>query len=297
MRRTNPIHHDPASRARRQHWCVQDSIALLDFLKRKLAPQSATSIKNLLHHRNILVNDAPITQFNYALTPGDDVTVISAHQARYDLDHPKLRILFQDDYLLVVHKDSGLHSVDTTRGGVENAAAILEAYLRRKSPNKRIYVVHRLDRDTSGVMIFAKTREAQQKLIADWNDRILNRTYIAIAEGRIEPPQGTIDCNLYEDDRKVVHATTNPNVGLRAITHYKVLDVDGDNSRVQLDLETGRTNQIRVHLQSIGHPVTGDAKYGAQRDPYGRLALHAKNIRFYHPISQRILSFEVEPPF
>ncbi len=281
----------------RQRIRVKESAPLLDFLMQKLSGQSATSVKNLLKHRCILINDDKIvTQFDYALEPGDIVSILSAKEAKYGLFHPLLRILYEDDFIMAVEKKSGLLSVDVTGGGADNAAAILDNHVKRRDPNKRIYIVHRLDRDTSGVMLFAKCREAQSKLVADWNDRVLERTYIAITEGVPEAARATIDRMLYQDDHMVVHVTDDPKIGLRAVTHYKVLSRNADNARVQCDLETGRTNQIRVHMQSIGHPLVGDEKYGAVQNPLGRLGLHALNIKFYHPITQKVMSFEVPEP-
>jgi len=281
----------------RQRIRVKESAQLLDFLMQKLAGQSATSVKNLLKHRCVLINEGEIvTQFDYPLEAGDVVSILSTKEAKYGLFHPLIRILYEDDFILAVEKKSGLLSVDVTGGGADNAAAILDQYVKRRDPNKRIYIVHRLDRDTSGVMLFAKCREAQTKLVADWNDRVLERTYIAITEGTPEPARATIDRMLYQDDHMIVHVTDDPKIGLRAITHYKVLSQNAENARVQCDLETGRTNQIRVHMQSIGHPLVGDEKYGAVQNPLGRLGLHALNIKFYHPITQKVMSFEVPEP-
>ena len=277
-------------------WQVETPCELLTFLIEKVPQQSGTSIKNQLKHGCIRVNDAVVTKHNYGLNAGDCVCVVSSRESKYGLNHPKLRLLFEDDFIVVVDKACGLHSVDTTGKGVENASGLLEAYIRRRSPQKRIYVVHRLDRDTSGVMIFAKCREAQNRLVADWNERVLERRYIAVAEGVFEPKSGTIDSYLYEDAHKVVHSTNDPKRGLRAITHYRVIDENGSMSLLALDLETGRTNQIRVHLQSIGHPVVGDLKYGATNDCFGRLALHAETICFRHPITQKVVKFESAVP-
>lgn len=269
---------------------------LLDFLMQKLVGQKTSSIKQLLKHRCILVQNQVVTQFDAPLTAGDEVTVLSASENRFGLNHPKLRIIFEDDYIIVVDKASGLHSVDSTGGGCENAASILERYIRRRDSSKRIYVVHRLDRDTSGVLVFAKCREAQNKLTADWNERVEERAYIAVIEGNLPALSGTVDSYLYEDSRKIVHSCDDPSRGLRAVTHYRVLSQNACWSLVRLDLETGRTNQIRVHLQSLGHPIVGDEKYGSKVNPLGRLGLHAFNIRFRHPVSDREMAFSSPEP-
>lgn len=275
---------------------VQAETTLIQFLMERFPQKSTTSIKSLLQHRCVSVNAIPVTKATWKLVIGDCVQIISEKNRRFQFQHPKLEILFEDEALIVVHKASGLHSVDATHGGIENAADLLQTYIRRKYPDNRIYVVHRLDRDTSGVLIFAKTRHAQNQLVKTWNESVLERKYVAIAEGQLIPLQGTIDSYLYEDNHKVVHSTHDSSRGQRAITHYEVTHHTQDYSRVLLELETGRTNQIRVHLQSLGHPIAGDAKYRASTNPLNRLALHALNIRFRHPISHRMMAFQAPEP-
>lgn len=282
---------------RGQKISVAEDAPLLSFLRVQLSNRSATAIKDLLKHQCISVNDRVITQFDYLLKNGDVVCVGSKSDAQFGLHHDKLQILYEDDFIIVVNKASGLHSVDTTGKGVENACGILEKYIHKKSPGKRIYVVHRLDRDTSGVMLFAKSREAQNKLVANWNDSVEERIYIAIVEGHVEPAKGTIDSYLYEDEHKVIHSTSDGSKGLRAITHYETISSNEQYTTLRVSLDTGRTNQIRVHMQSIGHPVVGDGKYGAKTDPIGRLGLHAYNIKFKHPVLNKMMGFKVEAGF
>ena len=283
--------------AARRTFHVTESTSLLPFLREKLAPQSATTIKNLLKHECVIVNEhTSITRFDYPLNPGDTVSITSSREQRYGFHHPLLKLLFEDDFILIVEKGSGLHSVDSTAGGIDNTASILEKYIQKRSPSKRIYIVLRLDRDTSGVMIFAKSREAQNKLLADWNHTVLERCYIAVVEGCPVPETGTVDEMLYEDDHKIVRTTRDKTIGLPAVTHYQVLKKNAKFALVKLELETGRTNQIRVHMQSIGHPVVGDFKYKAAQDPLHRLGLHAKTIKFIHPITQKIMAFDVHEP-
>lgn len=298
---------------------VDEPLTLLEFLKSKLRSHSVSSIKRLLKYGCIGVDASEIrspaetenldrerrangkwqiiSQFDYRLTRGDKVFVLSARANRYGFHHDLLRLLYEDNDIVVVDKSSGLHSVDSTHRGIENAASIVEAYMKKKNPDKRVYVVHRLDRDTSGVMIFAKTREAQNRLVKSWNDVVEKREYTAIVLGHMPAKSGTIDAYLYEDAHKIVHATDDPSRGARAVTHYRVVEENAEFSRIVCELETGRTNQIRVHVASLGHPIVGDLKYGATRDDLHRLGLHARNIAFKHPISHQLMRFEVtEPP-
>lgn len=275
---------------------VEGESSLLDFLRLKLKDRSVTSIKELLKKRCICVNDQVVTRFDHPLKPNDIVCVGQKKDARYGFEHSRVSLLYEDDFILVINKSSGLHSVDTTGKGVENAFSIMENYIRKRDSRKRLYIVHRLDRDTSGVMLFAKNREAQNKLVSNWNETIEERNYYAVVEGSPEPPCGTIDSYLYEDSHKVMHSTRDSTKGLRAVTHYETVCTNGRYSLLCVNLDTGRTNQIRVQMQSIGHPVVGDGKYGAEDDPLGRLGLHAGTIRFRHPIFHKMMSFRVEMP-
>lgn len=274
---------------------VNAECTLIQFLSERFAQKSHTALKNMIQHQSVYVNDVLVTKATHGLVPGDIVKTVS-RQHRLAFQHPKLNLIYEDDALLVVIKASGLHSVDATNGGIENAAGILESYLRQRASERRVFIVHRLDRDTSGVMIFAKTRLAQDRLVKNWNDVVLERKYVAVAEGRMASVSGTWDSYLYEDARKVMHVTSDPSRGVRAVTHYKVVAQNESYTKLELDLDTGRTNQIRVHLQFAGHPVAGDLKYHAQTNPIERLALHALNIRFRHPMTQRIMTFCAPEP-
>jgi 23S rRNA pseudouridine1911/1915/1917 synthase len=244
-----------------------------------------------------LLNQSKIvTQYNYLLKTGDKISIQSSKSSRYALLHPQLKIVFEDDFIIAVEKKEGLLSVATSQERSLTAYNILDKYLKRKDKNKRIFVVHRLDRETSGIMLFAKCREAQIKLKADWNDRVVERSYVAVVEGVLNKKEDTIVSYLYGDEQTIMHSSPNEEDGLLAITHYKVLKTNGKNSMLQLNLETGRTNQIRVHLQSIGHSVIGDEKYGSNQNPIKRMCLHAQTISFKHPISQKIFSFSMDVP-
>lgn len=232
---------------------------------------------------------------------------------RYELKHPKLQLLFEDEHFLVVNKDRGLLSVATHPGSTQQTVfSILKAYERRKNPRNGVYVVHRLDRETSGVLVWAKSPKMQQYMRTYWRELVKERTYIAVVEGILEQKEGTIRTWLTEDKRNcVTYSSPYDDGGALSITHYKVLKETpsvkspseggfrgSSYSLVELHLETGRTNQIRVHMASIGHPIVGDRKYGHgnESSPVDRLCLHAQTLAFIHPATEQTVRFESSIP-
>lgn len=284
---------------------VEQQISLLDLLMSKMGGMSRTSVKQLLTQRRVSVAGAIQTRGDYTLLPGDRVVVSSGH-GNTALTHPKLSLLYEDEHLLVVYKRPGLLTVPTRPESSETTVqSILRAYVRREHPRNSVYVVHRLDRETSGVLVFARTPELQEYMRTYWRQLVTERTYIAVAEGVFDQPEGTITTWLTEDNRRaMVYSSPTDNGGQKAITHYKVLrqsPVTCNPSPVtllELHLETGRTNQIRVHLASIHHPVVGDRKYGHGLDesPIDRLCLHAKVLAFIHPVTEKKVRFEAPVP-
>lgn len=292
---------------------------LLELMQAKLGGMSVTSIKQLLRARRVQVNGAITTRGDQALNAGDEVTILS-QAGTTTLHHPKLSLVYEDDYLLVVNKKQGLLTVPTNPDSAETTAlSILKAYVRRQHPRNNVYVVHRLDRETSGLLVFAKTPQLQEYMRTYWRQLVTKRTYIALAEGIFAEPKGTITTWLTEDKRNaMVYSSPVDDGGQKAVTHYEVLGtrciepakgsanipaaamVDGKIclSLVALNLETGRTNQIRVHLASIGHPVVSDRKYGHGNTfaPVDRLCLHARILEFIHPATEQVVHFETPVP-
>jgi len=275
---------------------VGEKAELMDFLLQKMGGMSRTSVKNLLAHRQVGVNDKIVTQYNYQLVENDKVTVSSA-RGNIELSHPKLRILFEDSYLIVVEKKHGLLTVSTGKSDETTAFSILKNYVKKQSPKNHIYIVHRLDRDTSGVLVFAKSREIQLALQQNWHTIVRRRTYNAVVEGIILKQEDTIVSWLTENPKSLkIHSSKTDNGGQKALTHYKLIKSNEKFSLLEINLETGRKNQIRVHLQQIGHPIVGDKKYGSTVNPIGRIALHAKILDFFHPATHRPVSFQSPVP-
>jgi len=219
---------------------------------------------------------------------------------RYELKHPKVQLIWEDEHLLVVNKERGILTVATHPGATQQTVfSILKAYERRKNPRNGVYVVHRLDRETSGVLVWAKSQKMQQYMRTYWRDIVSQRTYIAVCEGTFADKQGQIRTWFTEDKKHcVTYSSPYDDGGDLAITNYKVLKENGAYSLVELHLETGRTNQIRVHMASIGHPIVGDRKYGHgnESSPVDRLCLHAQTLEFIHPATEQVVRFSSPLP-
>ena len=277
---------------------VKEPDTLISFLLSKMGGMSRTSVKQLLAHRQVSVNGRITTLPTTALQAGDEVTVRNGLPSE-ELHHPKLRVVYEDEHLIVVEKREGLLTVATHEGSTQTTVfSILKHYVRKSNPRGGIYTVHRLDRETSGLLVFAKTKELQEYMREWWRQIVTRRTYIAVAEGVFEKKEGRIVTWLTEDKRNaVVYSSPVDDGGKQAITNYKVIGESRDLSLVELNLETGRTNQIRVHLASLGHPVAGDRKYGSGRElPLDRLALHARVLEFIHPVTEQVMHFETPVP-
>jgi len=275
---------------------VTEPVELMTFLLAKMGGMSRNSVKSLLAHRQIMVNSKITTLFNQQLQLNDLVAVNSS-RGNIELKHPKLKILFEDEYLIVVEKKEGLLTVIAGDSEETTAFSILKNHVKKSSPTNRIYTVHRLDRETSGVIMFAKNREVQQTLQENWHRIITRRIYVAVVEGVVEKEEDTIVTWLSENERSLkIHSSESDNGGQQAITHYRKIKSNENYSLLELELETGRKNQIRVHMQGIGHPIIGDKKYGAETSPIGRMGLHARLIAFYHPVTTEVVSFETSVP-
>jgi len=278
---------------------VKEPAILIDFLINSLKDQSRTTVKSLLSHQQIIIKNKVVRQFDYQLNAGDEVS-IHWDQGRETLRNPLVNIVYEDKYLIVIEKAAGLLSIATQKEIKKTAYSILSEYVKKKNPANKIFIVHRLDRETSGLMLFAKNEEVQYKMQNNWRYAINQRKYTAVVEGKLETGDGTgegvIKSYLWESKALIVYSSQNPEDGQLAVTKYKVLKSNDNFSLIELELETGRKNQIRVHMNSIGYPLVGDIKYGGHKSEIKRMALHAHVLSFTHPITNESLSFTASVP-
>lgn len=278
---------------------VTEDSTLLSFLINTLKDQSRTKIKSLLAHQQVLVNRRIVRQFDHPLKTGDRVNILWT-KGKQSLNHPKLKILFEDKYLIVVEKSAGLLSIGTAKERSKTAYSILSDYVKKQHPGNKIFVVHRLDRDTSGLMLFAKNQDIQSLMQTNWRFAVNQRKYTGVLEGVPQTGdgsgQGTVTSYLWESKALIVYASPNPEDGIKAVTHYKILKSSEHYSLAEFKLDTGRKNQIRAQMNSIGYPIAGDLKYGGHVSPIKRMALHASVLAFTHPVSGEQMLFESETP-
>lgn len=266
---------------------------LLDFLFEKLADRSRTDVREMLKSGRVVVSGIGTTAFDYAVKPGDEVRILPKQKLpQGTFSNKNLNILYEDNDVVVVNKREGLLSVGTDKDKENTAYHFINQHVRRQGRGKHIFVVHRLDRKTSGVMMFAKSLRARDMLRNDWNNMVVERSYFAVVEGIPPKKRDTIKSYLTEDKMLKIHSSWINNGGDFAVTTYEVLKSNEQFSLVKLNLDTGRKNQIRVHMSEIGCPVAGDAKYGAKTDPIRRVCLHAATLAFRHPSTGKIMKFE-----
>ena len=274
---------------------VADQSILMDFLCRVMPDRKRSSIKQLLKFGSVMVNGNVTSQFNVPLNQGDTVKV-NLTRAFPVFYNRRVKIVYEDDDIIVIEKGYGLLSMGNEKIKDGTAYSILKDYLKEKDPRNKIFIIHRLDRDTSGLMMFAKTIEAKEAMQHNLNNMVLERTYLAVVEGKVEEESGTVKSYLAENSQMEVYSTDDPEKGQLAVTRWKKLASGNGYTLMEVSLDTGRKNQIRVHMKDIEHPIAGDRKYGAKSSPIHRLALHAQTLRFVHPVTRRDMRFETPIP-
>lgn len=275
------------------HYVVSEEAQLLDWLLANLSG-SRSKIKATLQGRGIKVNGKVVTRYDYPLKPGMSIAV-SKTKRNYTLKNRYVKLVYEDDYLVVVEKQPGILSMATKHNSL-NVKAVLDEYFHASKQNCQAHVVHRLDRDTSGLLIYAKDKKTALSMENDWRHTVYDRRYVAVLSGPVESDEGTIANWLKDSKLYITYSSPVDNGGKYAVTHFHVLDRTPNHSLVEFKLETGRKNQIRVHAADMGHPVCGDWKYGNGDNPIDRLCLHAWVLCFYHPVTHRPMEFQTQIP-
>ncbi|MCG3089483.1 RluA family pseudouridine synthase [Sporosarcina cyprini] len=275
---------------------VKQTQELLPFLLEALSKNSRNSVKSILSRGQASVDGVVITRHDHPLHPGQTVEIVKNRAAKGESELEGISILFEDDDLLVIDKEAGLLSVSAKDKKEMTAFSQAASYVRKMNPKSRIFVVHRLDRDTSGVLVFAKNEKMKQDLQNNWNELVRRREYTALVEGKVKKEEGTIKSWLKETKTFKIYSSPVDNGGQLAITHYRKIRSAQQFTLLEVLLETGRKNQIRVHMEEIGHPIVGDRKYGSTVNPIKRLGLHASALEVIHPKTGKVMRFESEVP-
>lgn len=293
----NKTKYTPKKNINNNLYTVTEPIELLPFLLSVMKNASRNSVKSTLTRGQVMVDGKMVKQHNHALLPGQVVAIQSNKAAIKETALIGMTIVYEDNAIIVIDKEAGLLSIAAKFAQELTAHRQLINYVKQDNPNNRIYIVHRLDRDTSGVMVFAKTEKIKDAMQENWKDIVKERIYTVLVEGVVTEEKGTIKTWLVESSKAMkVHSSTYDNGGKLAITHYKKIRSNDEFTLLEAQLETGRKNQIRVHLESIGHPVAGDKKYGASTNPIKRLGLHATTLALIHPTSGELVRFHSKVP-
>ena len=275
-------------------WTAEQDDTLLPFLLSHVTGKSRNNIKSMLARGQVVVDGRTVTRFDTPVPVGSKVRV-AAHQEEPKTALP-FPILYEDEDLIVIDKPAGLLTIANEKERFRTAYRILTDYVREKNKFARIFVVHRLDRDTSGVVLFAKNEETKRAFQEDWDQRVLRRGYRAVVEGIPQPPEGLVRSWLRETRTHLVYSGEKGKDAKEAITAYRTLVAGGGYALLEVDLETGRKNQIRVHMSDLGHPIAGDKQYGAKTRPLGRLCLHAHRLELIDPRSGEKRIFAAREP-
>ena len=294
---------------------VNHSDELLEFLLRK-CNTSRNNVKSLLVRRQVLVNGRVVTQYNFMLAKDDEVKLskrpvkdgAASTQpnakgkpvAKPAFRRSDVKIIYEDDDFIAVDKPAGLLSVESDKDR-ECAYGYVSDHLQAKDKNARAFVLHRIDKETSGVLVFAKNIKIHSMLKMHWNEQVQTREYYAVTEGIFDEKTSTITNYLKENVNNITYVTNDP-TGQKAVTHYEVVKENAAFSLLRVRIDTGRKNQIRAHMQWLGKPVTGDEKYGKKPDgtqvknPLARLGLHASKLQFIHPVTKELITIASHLP-
>lgn len=274
---------------------VTEETTLLPFLIKSLPNLSRTEAKSMLKYKHVAIKGSAVTQFDIPLAPGDSVEV-NFGRSFYKFNNPQVKVLYEDNWMVVIEKASGLLSVANDNAREKNAFHIVRDYVRHTNPEAELYVCHRLDQYTSGILIFSKDQEMMLEMRSNWDFYVKERRYICVTENIPSKPEDTIESLLAQNDRMQVFSTNDQDRGRLAVTHYRVLQSRGRYALVDVEIFTGKKNQIRVHMSEMGCPIAGDMKYGAETNPARRLMLHNYRLSFIHPVTGELMRFSLPTP-
>lgn len=278
------------------NYTIEEETTLLPFLLSVITNKSRNSVKSILTRGQVSVDGEEVTKHNHPLKPGQVVGILSNRESKKRSELMGLSILHEDRDIIVINKEAGMLSIAADDPLEPNAYHQLSEYVKKENPDNKIFVVHRLDRDTSGVMLYAKSEEIQEALQKDWKNTVKERIYTALAEGNVEQDQGTITSWLKESKGIKMYSNQEDNGGKQATTHFRKVLGNENYSLLEVELETGRKHQIRVHLKDIGHPIAGDKLYEAETSPIRRLGLHATTLVLIHPGTNKLVRYTSEVP-
>lgn len=277
-----------------KEYIVEEEMILIDYLRKTFTKLSKNNIKSLLSKEMITVNNAVQTRYDYIVKKGDKVVIrdTKIKVKRYNKD---INIIYEDDDLLVINKPAGLLTIATNKEKDFTLYHFASNYVKEKNKNNKIFIIHRLDKETSGIVVFAKNQKTKNLFQNSWDKNILFRGYYAVVEGTLEKKEGTIKSYLTENNEYMVYST-NQKDGKLAITDYKVVKENKKYSLLDINIKTGRKNQIRVHMKENGNIIVGDKKYGSNINPINRMALHAYKLEFIDPRTNKKMSFKTNMP-
>ena len=265
---------------------------LIDIISASLKDLSNKTIKNYIKHEMVEINGQVETNANKIIEKNSNVTIYFTKRKVPKID---LKILYEDEDLIAIDKPSGLLSISNSKEKELTAFRLVSDYIKTNNKNAKLFVIHRLDEHTSGVLLFSKNLSLKEKLQKNWSDYVKLREYTCVVKGKM-PSEGRIESYLTMNHFQIVHSTNNKNIGHLAITRYKLLKYKNTYSLLKVEIDTGRRNQIRVHLSEQGHPIVGDKKYGTKVNPIGRLALHASRLKLIDPRTNKIIDIKSPVP-
>lgn len=263
---------------------------LLDYLYNNL-DMPKKKIKQYLTHGSIYVNNNRVKQYNYKVVKGMNIMIDTNNKG----SELPFQIVFEDDHIIVVNKPSGLLTIATNKEKERTLYHIVREYLISKDKGARVFIVHRLDKDTSGIVVLAKDLKTKNMLQENWNEYVSLREYVCVVHGKLKKTEDSVTQYLLETKTNLVYVSRN-NEGKEAITNYKVIKSNDNYSMVDVKIDTGRKNQIRVLFSSLNNPIVGDKKYGLKNDKENRLYLHANRLKLYYPVLKKDILFEVNTP-